>query len=280
LRAQRLLSLVLSLVFVAVFATGCSTSPVADDLGQREANEIVSVLREHGIEARTEKERGSRGHYSVLVPYGRFGEAASILTELGLPQDRRASFTDLVAQSGILPSSREVEALRLDRAVAAELEDLLKGHLAIASASVVVRYHAIEGNGAPSVSVVVQRRPGVPLQASEIRDMVARSIPGIKPDAIVLSMSEQPAAVSLASATKGTKPLISFLGFWQVPEDQYNSLAFTLITFLLLVAIMAGLAGYIYGQYALSREEIPDAYEALEAGPQAPRLQAPEESQE
>ncbi len=257
-------------------ATGCGTSPVADDLPQREANEIVSVLRGHGIDSQIQKQKGGQGRYSVIVSQSEFGESVTLLSALGLPLEKKTSFSDLVAQSGILPSSREVESLRLDRAAAAELEDLLKGHPSVAAASVVVRSHGLETGVSPSVSAVIQIKQGTILSVAETKQLLARTVPGLKADEVVVSVAEQsvqsvpqPTTPNQAAGglEKTSKGLVPFLLFWKVPEEQYTGLASLVVGLLLLMGALAGIAGYILGQYFMSRNaEEGSSLEPLDGG--------------
>ena len=252
---------------------GCGDSPVADDLAQREANQIVAELRDHGIEAVTDKERGSKGRYSVSVPSAKFGEAASILSELGLPSEKQPSFIDLVAPSGLLPSSREVEALRLDRAAASEVEILLGQHPAVASVGAVVRVRSIQSGDSPSVSVVIQKRAGSQLDEPPLREIIARAVPGMKPENIVVTIAEQRALP--ASHSGDTSELVPFLVFWRVPQGDYGGLSLILLGLLVGISALAGVAGYIYGQYSLSRQADAMRLDAIEAGRQMPTISGP-----
>lgn len=264
---------------------GCSRSPVADDVGQKEANEIVSILRERGIDSTVEKLKGGRGRYSVQVASKDFGESVSILASLGLPEEKKASFSDLVAQSGILPSSREVEALRLDRASAAELEELLKGLPGVASASVVVRSHGLAAGVSPSVSAVVQTHQGKNISADEVRTLLARTVPGLKGEEIVLSIGEH--GNPRAKVSGGDRPssesqqLVPFLRLWKVPRDQYGGLATLVVGLIFLVGAIAGLVGYVLGQYFLSRNPEfnvhSDPSTPLGSATQYDRLAAPDD---
>ncbi|MEN9847068.1 MAG: hypothetical protein RIS36_2215 [Pseudomonadota bacterium] len=229
--------------------TGCGSSPVADDLGQREANKLVAVLGEHGIEAHVEKGRGSKGRYSVQVASGNFGGAVALLTKLGLPAERGASFQDLMAPSGILPPSQDVENLRMDRAIASEVEELLLGHGAVSTASVIVRSHAIPVSTEPSVSIVAQIKRGAVFDPEKLREVVSRAVPGVKPSAVSFSVSEQ----EFGGGGVADEPLVPFLSYWRVPVSEYNSLAYLLIGLLSVVAFFTGVAGYIYGQYEASK---------------------------
>lgn len=239
----------LTLTLSIAFAAGCGSSPVADDIGQREAHKVVAVLGEHGIQAHVEKGRGSKGRYSVLVASGDFGSAVALLTKLGLPAERGASFEDLMSPSGILPPSQDVEDLRLDRAIAAEVEELLLGHGAVSTVSVIVRSHAIPVGVEPSVSIVAQVKKGSTLDQEKLRDAVIRAVPGVKPGAVSFSVSEQAFGVS----KKGEEPLMPFLRFWKVPVSEYNSLAYLLIVLMSVVACLSGIGGYIYGQYVATK---------------------------
>ena len=228
-----------------VFSTGCGSSPVADDLGQREANKLVAVLGEHGIQAHVEKGRGSKARYSVQVPSGDFGGAVALLTKLGLPAERGASFEDLMSPSGILPASQDVEDLRMDRAIASEVEELLLGHGAVSTVSVIVRSHSIPIGSEPSVSIVTQVKKGVSLDQEKLREAVSRAVPGVKPSAISLSVTEN----AFGGGGVMEEPLVPFLRYLRVPVSEYNSLAYLLIGLMSVVAFLVGVAGYIYGQY-------------------------------
>jgi type III secretory pathway lipoprotein EscJ len=235
----------LTLGLCIALSTGCGSSPVADDLGQREANKLVAVLGEHGIQAHVEKGRGSKARYSVQVASGDFGGAVALLTKLGLPAERGASFQDLMAPSGILPPSQDVENLRMDRAIASEVEELLLGHGAISSVSVIVRSHAIPNGTEPSVSIVAQVKKGSVFDQDKLREAVTRAVPGVKPSTISFSVSEQ----AFGGGGVSEEPLVPFLSYWKVPVSEYNSLAYLLIGLMSVVAFFTGVAGYIYGQY-------------------------------
>ena len=243
-------SKVLITCVLLLLTTGCGSSPVADDLGQREANQIVAVLRDNGIDATTEKGRGSKARYTVSVASSKFGEAVSLLSKLGLPGEKKASFAELMAPSGILPSSQGVEDLRLDRAIASELEDLLEGHNGVSSANVVVRSHSINSGAESSVSIVILKKKGGALVESDLRQVVGRAVPGVKAENILIAFSE---ASSAAVGPTGSGSLVPFLIYWKVPESEYTRLAFLFVALLSLVATLAGVSGYIWGQFSVTR---------------------------
>lgn len=259
---------------------GCTAEPVAYDLDQRDLFEIVAVLREQGIDATATRERGAKGRFSVSVKSADYGRAVAILHARHLPAERAGSFSEMVAPAGLLPSSRSIEELRIDRARAAELEEVLRGYPEVVSARALVRSSAAvgpDGSGqrGPSVSVVVQRRPETQLDQTQIKAVVERALPGITPEDIVISVHEQRAEHSAPLEAPAAAKLVPFLVFWQVPAEEYNTLAVLLITLLVAVAGMAGLAGYILGQYNLSLRSEPRLPDGLTAPSAVPHLGAP-----
>lgn len=256
---MRTRAIVSALVILTLSLAGCGTTPVADDLAQREANEIIAVLRDRGIDGTVSKGRGS-GHYSVSVASGNYGEAAAILSRLGLPGERKPSFQEMTATSGIIPSSRAVENLRLDRALAAQIEELLQARSDVYSASAVVRRHVV-GNEKPSVSVIVQRQPEATLSVDEVREISAHSVLGVGKDDVFVSISDAPRFKDAKThgAQVGGSDLVPFLLVWQVPRDHYNSLAGVVVVLMVIVSALAGLAGYIIGQFAWIRRDVRGA---------------------
>lgn len=270
------------LIVVVLGILGCGSTPVASDLSQRESHEIIAALRERGIEATSSKERGGKGQYSVVVASSDFGRAVSLLHSLGLPAEHKASFSELVAPSGILPSSKNVEDLRIDRARAAEIEDLLKGYPVVVKANALVRYQALDDTVPPSVSIVIQKRTEGMLDVAEVKQLVARAVPGIKGEDVVVSVTDVANSTPSSSdgVTSSSESMVPFLVFWRVPERDYNGLALIMIGLLVAVSLMAGLAGYIFGQYTVARQHEPRHFEPLEGNPRVGEIEGPQSTRD
>jgi type III secretory pathway lipoprotein EscJ len=237
----------------ALVLAGCSSTPVADDVNQREANEIVAVLGKNKIQASLVKGRGSRARYSVVVQESDFANAAAVLSRLGLPADKKPSFQDLTAGNGIIPPSREVEALRLDRAISSELEDIFRARSDIASASVLVRMHSREASERPTVDT------------AEVREIARRAVPGIQNDDVYVSVAK---AVERADVGAESVPeLVPFLGWWRVRAEDHAGLV-SLVVFLVgLAGVLAGLTGYIIGQFNwLNRQNVGSSSRSARTG--------------
>lgn len=254
---------------------GCSDRPVAEDMTQRQANRIVAVLNQHGISAVADRGRGGRARYTVSVESGVYSQAVAILHERGLLEEPEIGFRELVAQQGLIPSSRKIEALRLDHAIALELEETLRSLPGIEEAKVLVRLHSVDRDQSPGVSVVVQHLPEHSPAEAELLDLVQRGVPGVEATGVHLAIHQAPSKslVQLGGGVfmeKGTVvhvPLVPFLAAWRVPEDDYVGLALTLVGCLLGIGAIGGLIGFWFGYYKKS-----EAVERTAEGTETPRI--------
>lgn len=254
----RVLVLLLSAAIV-----GCETVPVAEDIPQTQATEVVAALTANGIAARATRTTNNKDKYSVSVEKEDYSPAVTILSEQGLLKKPEPTFTDLIAQQGLLPNSREIEALRFGRAQAAQLEELLQAHPAVAAVRALVSASssgAVESQ--PSISVVIQKRAGAELATETVSAIVAKALPNIPLENIKVSISDKapersPSNVAGAYREGGrvlNVPLVPFLFGWRVPRDDYNGLALALVGFLVLVISLGALVGYWLGYYQQARQ--------------------------
>ncbi len=220
--------------------TGCGDATLRDSLTQEQANEIVAALVERGVHGVVERETGGRGKYRVGVKRGNYSEAVSIVHELKLPSEPRTSFAELIAPRGLMPDPREVEALRLDRAIAAEVEEALQSDPSVASVRVVVRLNSVlsansENSNGTGAAVLLRLRDGSSLNKESLKTILKQTLPGIEESRIVLEVFHEAAKSVVSNGTEGVAriaggqlrkvPLTEFLWLWRVPEDEYNSLA-------------------------------------------------------
>lgn len=280
---MKVLKVLFLLLSVAIL--GCETVPVAEDIPQTQATEVVAALTANGIAARAARTSSNKDKYSVSVEKEDYSPAVTILSEQGLLKKPEPTFSDLIAQQGLLPNSREIEALRFDRAQAAQLEEMLQAHPSVAAIRAVVRSSspgAIEAP--PSVSIVIQKRPGTELAAETISAIVAKALPLIPLENIMVSISEK-APERVASDVEGAYrekgrvlnvPLVPFLFGWRVPRDDYNGLALTLVGFLILVISLGAMVGYWLGYYQQARQlfdnEAPENPFRLKSEPERKNL--------
>jgi len=247
------------LILAAVLICGCNTVPVAEEVDQRQAVEITAWLNSHGIAATATKERKG---YAVKVRRSAYSQAISLISQKRLPSELKMSFKQLVGEPGIIPSSREVEAMRLDHAMALELEEMLENHPAVSSAKVVVRINFRGQSPAPGVSVVIQQRPGAEVALEQIRKLVSAAAPGVSQENIQIAVApvekEGGVVAEVGKFHQDGKvlsvPLAPFL-FWRVPEGSLTVMAITFVGISLLALLVGMLAGYALGTLRRIRSE-------------------------
>ena len=254
------------LFLLVLVVCGCGSVPVAQDLSQKQAQEIVAVLNANGIGAEAHRQTGAGAKYRVEVEHGFYQRAVATLYEQGLPSEERPSFSEIIAQRGLIPNSREVEALRLDRALGAEVEEAISQIPAVSSVRTVVRQHALayqQPAEAPGVSVVIALRPGSTLAEDEISELVRRMVPGVSPDRVlVASYSARQERVpngevgGILSNEGGSPELLTltgFLWFWHVPDNEYTGLALALCGGLVFFFAVGACTAYSYLRYRSNR---------------------------
>lgn len=268
---------VILLLLLALAVAGCNSMSVAGNIDQAQANEIISLLHTNGISAVAEKETGGRGQFNVVVRKQQYSEAVTLLAKNGYPREPRKSFSELIAQRGMIPASREVEALRLDHALAVEIAELLQNHPGVSSARAAVRSNFVNEEALPSIAVVIQSKGDTPPEAQEIMEIVSRLVPGVKPDGVKITIGDA-APTALTNSNEGVfndsghvyrAPLIPFI-FWRVPEQDYQGLMLLFIG----VIVATGLAGYFMGYWSSSaRSARHDTGELVEGAAKALRIE-------
>lgn len=238
-------------IALLLFTAGCDSAHVAEDLSQKQARQIVAVLNQNGIAASAERQSGSGAKYRVEISKKNYARATALLNEKHLPQEEKASFEELTASNGLLPRSREMESLALDRALAVQLEELLLQNPKVRSSKVVVRLNYLPEKSEPSASISVV---GDGIDGAEVLALAQRVVPGVTPGRVSLALYKEEATTT--SHPHSGAEMSSFLfGVARVPEEDYIVLAFTFIGSLFVVAFAGGLVGYWYG--LLSRGSVP-----------------------
>lgn len=269
-----------AVLICSLWLSGCNDVPVAQEVGQKEANQIVALLAANGIPAAASRESSGKGRYSVNVSSRNYSPSVVLMSQNDLPRDDQSPINDLIAQHGLVPNSREVEALRLDRALALELQELLAAHPAVVSAKVAVRLNFLGNAGEPAVSAVIQASAPDALTADAVAELVGSSVPGVKRDNIKVLVQSAPNSAAAAQGEgagvyrKGQAamhvPLASFL-WWRVAEGDAASITLVASLCLLIMLVAGALLGYWYGFFKQSRQVIES--DLPELGPKALRIE-------
>lgn len=253
---------VLLSVLAAALAVGCIQEELIDSLSQRESIEVLAVLQRSGISAEREKTSRSAG-YSVLVSAGDKQRATEVLHRYGFPREPEESVEELTRQHGFVPNPAQLNQVRLDRALAAEIERLLVALGGIIDARVVVRSNLAEsdGDGQPGqakASVVVRYMSSAgkqPFSDEQLRQMVANAVPGMSADAVTVSVSRvlAPDDGGLLSGDR-VNPLETLEPFkFQVPNSQREQAQRQVALVVVIIAVAGIFLGLAFGWIAGKR---------------------------
>lgn len=260
--ATRLLLLILLCGFV-----GCSSQNVVEGISQSQATKIVAFLSKQGIVAHATKQaqniNGSdtQGDYTVYVHQDQYAQAVILLSENDLPKKEDPSFAETVSQKGFLPNGSEIEKLRVDRAKAAEIEEALRVNSEIKDIKVILK-----SSPNPTVSLVVKANSLNPNLVSQITSMVSRAVPGIQPEAIQVMFVEDSGEIRIGEL-KGairfkdkviTVPLVSFMGYFTIPEGSASSLSICVFSLLIIFGGLCAFVGYWYGFIQKTRVDLDE----------------------
>ncbi|HSA58523.1 MAG TPA: hypothetical protein VLJ37_02410 [bacterium] len=100
------------ILFLAVFAAGCGQTALHHSLQEIEADEILVVLSQNGIEAMKKKEEGTGQEvtWMVSVPAKEESRARSILRANNLPRKRELGLSGVYREKGLIPTPDEQKA--------------------------------------------------------------------------------------------------------------------------------------------------------------------------
>jgi flagellar M-ring protein FliF len=168
-------------VAVILWSQTPNYSILAGNLGQKDAMEILDVLRQSNIEFKVDETSGA-----VMVPSARLNDAKMKLAGMGLPRSDGLGF-ELLQQERGFGTSRLVEAARYQKAIEGELARTIstlgsiqsaRVHLAMPKRSVFIQPRKVV-----SASVAVKLYSGRALERGQVESivhLVASSVPELE----------------------------------------------------------------------------------------------------
>jgi type III secretion protein J len=173
-------------VLLVLLLTGCRQE-LYSGLQEDEANQMLAVLLENGIEAQKEA-LGKRG-YAILAPEKDLVRALKLLKIKSLPSATFKNMGEVFSGQGMVASPTEEQA-RFAFALSQELAETfakIDGVLTSRAHVVLARHDAASGVDTPASAAVFLRHapdsPVVDLQA-KIKETCAQAVPGLRYDRV------------------------------------------------------------------------------------------------
>jgi type III secretion protein J len=197
----------------SVLLLAACTDDIYSGLNQREANEIIAVLSENGIDA-TRSVAGET--FGVSVAGSSLANAARVLRDAGLPRERYQTVTELFPGDSMIVTPFEQEA-RMAFALGQELSQTIESIDGVQSARVHVvlprrdlRDRIISDS---SASIALHNVAGTDSAVlnEQVRLIVANAVPALSADRVSITNFTGGLALNLsdsATVNTDTKPIV------------------------------------------------------------------------
>lgn len=223
--------------------SGCAKVPLYSDVAEKEANEMMAILINRGIEV--EKSAGKEEYtWIVQVDADNVAESIEVLNKYGYPKDRFQGVGKQFQKSGLVSSPSE-ERIRFMDALSQDLAETLTNIDGVLNA----RVHIVLAENNPlkealhpssaAVFIKYRRGSGVESLAPQIKKMVTNSIEGLEYEKVSLAFFPSDLNEIIAYSVGQNEMVV------QEESDMMRTyIIYGMIAFMLLIVLAAG--GYWY----------------------------------
>jgi type III secretion protein J len=180
---------VFAAALLAAALAACSNQELYGQLTERQANEMVAVLRNAGLQANKQKRENNL--FALTTSGGEFSRAVELLHAAGYPRDQHDSLGGVFKKEGFVSTPME-ERARFMHALSQELANTISNIDGV----VVARVHLAVPEKDPlsdkpkaaAASVFIKHRAGMELttEVSRIKALVVNSVEGLPYDAVTV----------------------------------------------------------------------------------------------
>lgn len=188
----------LALVVCLLMLCGCLSRDLQSGLSEQDAQEIVVVLKQNGLDAFPVREQGgdrdSAPAWTVKVKGGSRNllVAWQVMQDNGLPRQKVKGMEEVFSNKGMIPTASEEKA-RMLLGLSGELTRTIKSVAGVLDARVQV---VLPDNSplvdksqwsATTASVLIKHRGSAPpLTEDEVKSLVARGVEGLQPENVAV----------------------------------------------------------------------------------------------
>lgn len=229
-------------LFLLLFLTGCQEQ-FYTGLAEQDANEILALLLDRGVDAR--KEAGEKGTWNLTVERDQIAGSMDLLEKNGLPRTRYDNMGKIFKKDGIISSPLEEKArfiYALSQEVAGTIAQI-DGVLAARVHLVLQEEDALGERITPaSASIFIKHRRDVEMlgKTRQIKKLVENSIQGLKYESISAFLF--PASPPIAT---NKLPYASVAGLHVAP-DSVNTVQLLFAAIALLLCLLGASCFHLY----------------------------------
>lgn len=207
------------LLSILLAATGCREVGLHHNLEEAEADEILVVLNQHGIQATKEKEiSGQDVSWKLMVSGDHVAQARQILLSNNLPNKRELGLSGVYKDKGLIPTPDEQKARYL-LALKGEIINSLQKIPGVVDADIVLNVPQ-ENNFAeldpvkkkPTASVVIRTHNedliAQTMTEAKVQRFVANTVPNLDPNDVTVIVSRgEPSLAARGLSEASTSPM-------------------------------------------------------------------------
>ena len=199
----------------ALFLAACQTELYTGQ-SDRSVNEMIAVLAANGIEAR--RVPGEDGLYGLTVPRTEFARAVTLLSERGLPRQRRGGLAEAFPDTGIVSTPFQ-ERARFMNAIAQELAVSLTAIAGVVDARVHVNVPEDQPLSdekiASTASVFIYKDPSVDMsgQLATIKTLVTNAVDGLDYEDVAVAVFDARSPAAPFGSGRATVSIPALIGY-------------------------------------------------------------------
>lgn len=230
-----------------LLCVGCSTqTTIANNLSEREANEIVVLLVSKGIQAEKTQAAVAAGAgttsevlWNISVPSSQITDALAILNQAGLPRVKGKSLLDLFGAQGLVPSDLQ-DRIRYQEGLSSQLASTIRKMDGIIDANVQITFPQGEEAQKPLTASVYVKHKGIldnpnSLTITKIKRLVSSALPGLSTENVsVVTDRALYADISLEPLEKMMKEH-EYVSIWGIVVAKDSATSFRLIFYFFII---------------------------------------------
>ncbi|MGB9600566.1 MAG: hypothetical protein ACPL7I_08430 [Myxococcota bacterium] len=182
-------------ILLLLLITSCKKE-ILHSISEEQANDIISVLSEYGIDAKKVSDgKGEGTTFNIVVDENDYGRSWSILKENGLPREKTKGLSDVYQRQGLISSSTEEKAL-LVQAIKGEIERTLETIDSVIRARVIIsvpfpsQNPFDESKDLPKASVLLKVKKNSYINKEMIKGILIGAVSSLEKDNINVEIVE------------------------------------------------------------------------------------------
>jgi len=256
MRTKKYLLVILAVFFLAA----CGQETLQQGLGEQDANEMLVVLFQNGINATKVKVDSPEGaSYSITVPKDIVQTARRILVENNLPKAKELGSEGICKEKGLIPTPEEEKCRKL-LAKKGDIINSLQRVPGVIDADIVLNVPEIspfntesQANNRPTASAVIRVKKttdGYDITEARMQQFISKSVENLDPrDVSVIISYVQPPQEILSKGPQGPGPevaaggvkLATIAGLVMKSESVKRFKVFAVVMLVLLLGVSAAL---------------------------------------